>query len=524
MNLPFPLDKSDAALSALAMSTAREYAAGDNVSSLRELEAISYGMATWRRALLLGRMPTSQEFEHSNAKETSYCWPREPLFTEIVKALADLQLPRFVLRHPETAGAVMMGILNLAMEFNIRTRDFNEGGEEEEGIGIDKEGSESDTADNANIPFSEQELNAVAEELAKELIDQWGRLITGVQALDHLFGADHSLLDASLQNDESSVSRGFGLNDGVWQHNGWQTLPLLQKRLSTMPELKKMLASLGRRPSTQGHEFARFLEQQHSADSPLGVELDPFTRDSVRGITKTASLSEMLPSEAVLLKGSHALRRLFLAKEVEAKLLGYDTSGYSDVPSRPKARSRYMSRLPSAPGGPIIICLDTSWSMTGDRETIAKAVVLESVKAAHKQNRDCTVVAFSSNSNTVESNLLSVDKHSIRRLLDFLSCSFEGGTDVTGALRHAVEVLGTKTMAASDILLVSDGELPNPPVSESLMQELSNLKSRTGMEIHGLLVGKKESEPLDLLCTSVHDFLLKYDFHTNLIQRAREKQ
>lgn len=162
--------------------------------------------------------------------------------------------------------------------------------------------------------------------------------------------------------------------------------------------------------------------------------------------------------------------------------------------------------------------------MTGDRETIAKAVVLESVKAAHKQNRDCTVVAFSSNSNTVESNLLSADKHSIRRLLDFLSCSFEGGTDVTGALRHAVEVLGTKTMAASDILLVSDGELPNPPVSESLMQELSNLKSRTGMEIHGLLVGKKESEPLDLLCTSVHDFLLKYDFHTNLIQRAREKQ
>ena len=61
----------------------------------------------------------------------------------------------------------MMGILNLAMEFNIRTRDFNEGGEEEEGIGIDKEGSESDTADKANIPFSEQELNAVAEELAQ---------------------------------------------------------------------------------------------------------------------------------------------------------------------------------------------------------------------------------------------------------------------------------------------------------------------------------------------------------------------
>ena len=43
------------------------------------------------------------------------------------------------------------------------------------------------------------------------------------------------------------------------------------------------------------------------------------------------------------------------------------------------------------------------------------------------------------------------------------------------------------------------------------MQDLARLKRRTGMQIHGLLVGKSESKPLSKLCTKVHDFLIGYD-------------
>lgn len=157
--------------------------------------------------------------------------------------------------------------------------------------------------------------------------------------------------------------------------------------------------------------------------------------------------------------------------------------------------------------------------MTGDREVLAKAVVLECVKAAHKQQRDCTVVAFSSASNTLECDLLAADKAGIVRLLDFLSFSFSGGSDVTGALKHAMAALGTDTMKASDVLLVSDGELQNPPVSEVVMEELHHLKEETGMEIHGLLVGKSESEPLESLCTNVHNFLGRYDALSALVNK-----
>ena len=66
-------------------------------------------------------------------------------------------------------------------------------------------------------------------------------------------------------------------------------------------------------------------------------------------------------------------------------------------------------------------------------------------------------------------------------------------------------------MASSDLILVTDGELPNPPVSKLVMSKLKLLQQQTGLEIHGLLVGKRESESLDILCDEVHTFLDDYE-------------
>ena len=148
--------------------------------------------------------------------------------------------------------------------------------------------------------------------------------------------------------------------------------------------------------------------------------------------------------------------------------------------------------------------------MSGNREMLSKAVVVASVTAAIKQGRDCRVVSFSSTSNSVECGNISCDASGINTLLDFLSYSFGGGTDVTGALQHAMDVL-ENDLTSSDLLLVTDGELPNPPVSNAVLLKLEELKRQTGMEIHGLLVGKQESESLNILCNQVHNFLGSYD-------------
>jgi len=50
---------------------------------------------------------------------------------------------------------------------------------------------------------------------------------------------------------------------------------------------------------------------------------------------------------------------------------------------------------PTADRGPILLCVDTSGSMRGARETVAKALALECMRAAREQERDCFVFAFS---------------------------------------------------------------------------------------------------------------------------------
>ena len=56
------------------------------------------------------------------------------------------------------------------------------------------------------------------------------------------------------------------------------------------------------------------------------------------------------------------------------------------------------SRLEIRPAdeqGPIILCLDTSGSMMGAREVVAKAVAVACIRAAVHQGRKCFLYAFS---------------------------------------------------------------------------------------------------------------------------------
>jgi uncharacterized protein with von Willebrand factor type A (vWA) domain len=67
----------------------------------------------------------------------------------------------------------------------------------------------------------------------------------------------------------------------------------------------------------------------------------------------------------------------------EKGLQTYERDGWGDfttqiVPERREIR-------PTADRGPILLCVDTSGSMRGPRETVAKALALECMRAAKAQ-------------------------------------------------------------------------------------------------------------------------------------------
>lgn len=71
-----------------------------------------------------------------------------------------------------------------------------------------------------------------------------------------------------------------------------------------------------------------------------------------------------------LKEGSRAARLLHMVRRAERGLMSYDRTGWLDnQPCRPTGR---LEIRPAAEIGPVIVCLDTSASMAGARETVAK--------------------------------------------------------------------------------------------------------------------------------------------------------
>jgi uncharacterized protein with von Willebrand factor type A (vWA) domain len=159
---------------------------------------------------------------------------------------------------------------------------------------------------------------------------------------------------------------------------------------------------------------------------------------------------------------------------------------------------------PSATRGPIIVCLDTSGSMMGARETVAKAMTLECLRQAHSQKRACYVYAFSG-PGAVEEMELAVDAQSMTKLLQFLTMSFNGGTDADEPLWRSLARLRDDQWADADILMVTDGEI-RPPSSD-LIDSLTQAKSELGLKVHGLLVGDRgDPDVMDAICDQTHSF------------------
>lgn len=83
---------------------------------------------------------------------------------------------------------------------------------------------------------------------------------------------------------------------------------------------------------------------------------------------------------------------LFYAKMAEKGLQTYERDGWGEFPTTINPERREIR--PTADRGPILLCVDTSGSMRGPRETVAKALALECMRAAKEQERDCFMFGF----------------------------------------------------------------------------------------------------------------------------------
>jgi uncharacterized protein with von Willebrand factor type A (vWA) domain len=224
------------------------------------------------------------------------------------------------------------------------------------------------------------------------------------------------------------------------------------------------------------------------------LNLSPYSKSEVHSVTFSGDIQTLLPVEAVKLKNP-LLKRKFYADMLEGKLLTYQLKGEnwnSDTAGKKRK-------------GPVVALVDTSASMRGRPELLAKAVILAVTRRMLKENRDVKVILFSSKWETVEIELTN-KKRMGEEFLEFLKFTFGGGTDFNTALRAGLKAMkNEKAFEGADLLFLTDGfsELSEVP----LIREWNEIKTERRARIFSLIIGNDDAGGMEQV--SDHTYLIR---------------
>jgi uncharacterized protein with von Willebrand factor type A (vWA) domain len=229
----------------------------------------------------------------------------------------------------------------------------------------------------------------------------------------------------------------------------------------------------------------------------------PDAPGELTGVRLTGRIEQMLPSEAVMLRHP-VLKRLWRARHAEARLLGRESQAvlidWRHDPAAPPRAAATPPQPESRARGPFILCLDTSGSMRGAPENIAKAVVIAALRAAHTEQRGCVLIAFGGPDEVIEHDL-ALTPAGLQALMDLMGQSFDGGTDVQTPIERAIERVHDARWQQADLLIVSDGEFGCVPHT---LARLDDARARFGLRVQGVLVGDRETMGLLEVCDDIH--------------------
>ncbi len=243
----------------------------------------------------------------------------------------------------------------------------------------------------------------------------------------------------------------------------------LAKELQQNTEIKELVRKLGRNYISETHK------KQH--------KIPKASKSEVHGTHHSDDLMRLLPSELVNLE-DETLETLFYARLLEKNLLTYELSGTAwENESVNEAQKRYT--------GPVVACLDTSASMSGEPLHKAKALLFATAHILKQENRSLHVILFGDSGQTKEYTLHGADD--LAGLLGFLQGGFGGGTDFDTPLQKALDIISdTSDYQKADILMISDGDCQ---LSDGFTQKLHREKQRLDCMVYSVLCnGKRVSD------------------------------
>jgi len=247
----------------------------------------------------------------------------------------------------------------------------------------------------------------------------------------------------------------WGMQPASSEHSPIGAQIELGKRLATNPKLQKLAHMVGHMRAYALALRRKMLERVDEETYTIGLG---------------AELSRLLAHETVALRHP-LLRRDFDRRLLDAQLLQYALRG-------PDEKGK----------GPMVVCLDGSSSMAGDKEIWSKAVSLTLLEIAQRQRRLFRCICFSSA--TTPLHVLDLNRRQrysadLNKVLELAEYFPGGGTDFQKPLAAALECLRQARYRRGDIVFITDGECR---VDEQWLTDFKQAKEQLGFSLLSVVI------------------------------------
>lgn len=309
--------------------------------------------------------------------------------------------------------------------------------------------------------------------------------IVGVTIADRLQAgagepSEEALLAFAKEIDESlsayrvlsDLDRSWGSEPGALQQLSYEQRAALARQVQDNPKLRRLAELVGRYRQLAIHK-----QQTRIAELP----------HEVVDITQGDDWSRMLDQERVVL--THPILRYDLYQRmIEGKVPQYELRGEETVGK-----------------GSLVMCIDTSGSMSGEPEMVAKAITLGLVEIARLQQRQCVAILFSSANEWLslafgEQEVTLCAPGQPQASLPYLegvmrlgTDFFGGGTDFESPLREAMRVIQEDEAGCKDgdIVFLTDDQCE---VRDEFLEEYRKVKAARGFSTYSVIIGARASE------------------------------
>jgi len=288
----------------------------------------------------------------------------------------------------------------------------------------------------------------------------------------------------------------WDMSTHIFETSGFEILETFANLLEQDESLQELANMLGKQNRAY-EKFEKELRDKVVIKNEWHPE--PAYRGAINGLKYSNDIASVLPTELAMLKNP-ATKKLFQLKFAQKQLLSFEFQTNIEKPKE-EIESEEISVEKKEPKGPIIICVDTSGSMQGSPENIAKTVTFALSKIAVEEMRQCFVISFSTDIETLEvkpnedMEMTSAnDEHYLQKLVKFLRMSFNGGTDAEPALRKAIKMLNGEEGEGyknADVLMISDFVMQE--LSEDLVSSIKKEKEKD-TAFYSLVIGRSGNQ------------------------------